>query len=245
MSKAKMEGWDYGDSGFFGKPSEEKQEAIAHRIKMEKEGFASIKEDIEPLLKGLVVEIAEKIGTPAIRVTLPGFDDKEAWIEFRYSPRSSFQRGKCKGLYVNATGDYSRDQPSLGRNYSFDFEKNTVKPVVLKKIAKAVSDHLTTILEDKNNYEKKVSTSTKKAQEAAQLLEEAGFEVRVTGEESEESTLIVQGLTSLGVSATGLIFSRGKNEAVPVRATKKNIVEVVQAIKVLRDIVGGRNHEHG
>lgn len=88
----------------------------------------------------------------------------------------------------------------------------------------------------------KKTRSVEKAEEMAALLTEAGFDTKVLNRKNEDSNLVVKGVTHLGVSSSGLAYSKGRMESVPVRATKENIVAVVQAIKSLRDTVAGNGH---
>jgi len=146
------------------------------------------------------------------------------------------------GISVKGDGVF-RVVNSLGRAYGFDFDTLRMKPATLKKMAKAITGHLQIILNRETDKSKRTSKATEHAEKVVALLNEDGYEAKADGH-GGDIRLVVKDICALSVSSTGLLSSLGRYESVPIRATRENIVEVVKAIKHLREVVASGKHSH-
>lgn len=238
---AKTSGWRH--STHYRSTDAEDEKVADNRKKMEKKCMKTLLADLAPLLGNCFKAslVARQWGGTAIDITLDGLEHSDVSVYFRYGDAGS-SYGNCEGISISGSGVF-KVVNSMGRAYGFDFDTLRMKPATLKKMAKAITGHLQIILDrktDKNNHTIK---ATGHAEKVVALLKENGFEAKVGGYE-DSIRLIVKDICVLSVSSTGLLASQGRYESIPVRATHENIVEVVKAIKYLREVVAGHRHDH-
>jgi len=236
---SKKEGWDYGHKANVSDNREE--DVIQHRIEMERKCLKSLRDDLEPLLEGYNVEFITWKEYARIEVTKKGDPLKRSHsvvVSFKYDSGWMQVRGKALGLSVRGDGVYSsgytKEVKTLNRTYGYDFEN--LKPKSLKKIAETIGNHLRDCRAVRDEKENRISKALEVAKEAVQLLTMAGFEANYHGTD-EDVEIHIKDVVRLRVRSSGIIWSTGRFESVPIKATTKNIVPVVRAIKNLNEFI--------
>jgi len=203
---------------------------------MEEKCLKIIKEQLEPHLEGY--EIGFKFSKSHLDINKKDAHTR-ACISFYYG---RYSRGAAKSIQLSCIGDYLHKIDSIGRNYKFDFHKYEIPEASLKKIVSAIKNHFDSIQQAYDSTAKSKEKSLKHTEIIKENLESGGFKVDVRVHHDTDHTLVIDGVGSFGVSSTGLIYSMGKAESVPVRADKNNIVEVAKTIKHLREVIQQGSH---
>lgn len=239
VKKAKKKGWDW-ETLWDGK--EAKEASVKHRNDKEKEGLNNILCDLAPHFEGkpgyyLTLGSPHKLSF-GVAVVIRLEEVGEVSVTFRYKRWNLGQRGPCEGVRVRGNGN-----PSLSRQYGFDFETMRMTPGAIEKLVKAVRGHLEGIKKQEQRRAAETSAVQSHGQEAVRVLTAAGYEVKLKGASrgvlgQERLRLEVAGVVVLTLHSDGRIVSVGNAyESVPIRATNENIVEVVKAIAALQAVM--------
>lgn len=231
--KEKTKGWKHEYR--FGLDEDIKADT-KNRKEKEKEGLSLLLKDISPHMDGYSFEIEKSRGLGgadyALRVSLQGGGTAE--ISFRYPYHGSVDYGSCAGIKVSAPGN-----PSLGRNYGFDFDSMRVPAPTLQKIIVAIKEHLEGIVNRRIYVENRRKQTKANAEEVTAVLQAAGYEVKsaMLDETRIRLNINLPVVLPLYVLSSGAVLSVGSMESVPIHATSANIVEVVKAIEQLRAVM--------
>lgn len=232
-------GWAYSAERW-GASDAQKEAAVANRKALEEEHLTRLATAMRPHMEGFKLEFHESPYGSYLCVTLPKLTWEEAKVSFRYKDRGFDGKVQAEGLHLKCGGIYGEIE-AIGRSYGYDFEAGAMKPAALKKMCVAITNQLQRLLDHEVSKARRSRSSKSNANKVAELIRAEGFKVKLS-EYGDDTEMTVDGVVSLNVSSSGLVYSRGRNEAVPVRASESNIVEVVRAIAELRRVISEGRH---
>lgn len=234
--KMDKDAWRYS-AGRWGSSDEEKEAVRSLRKAKEKEHLTKLAGAMRPLLPGFEVDFHESDYGSFVVVKSDKLERIEAKVTFRYYTYGFGEKGEAEGVSVKSDGVWEEIQ-GLGRAYGYDFANECMKTASLKKMCKAISDHLNAHIARNQRRAARQSDATFMGQQAKSILEPMGYKVKIKVEPDGAEVHILRGgdlVIKMSVTSSGFYASSRGYYGISVRANPDNLAAVIEAVENLNN----------